>query len=199
MKAARLFLAVDPAPAVRDRLRAALGSRCGGSRPRPGGSTSPPCTWTLSFLGDTEPARVPEISAAIAPQVARRHAPFELGCSGAGAFGGKRPRVLWAGVTGAVEALAAAQHDLSAALAELGFPPDERPFTAHLTLARAREARGDPAFTACAAALAGEDFGATWVEALVLYRSDLSPKGPAYTPLASLPLQGAPEATPPGR
>jgi 2'-5' RNA ligase len=98
--------------------------------------------------------------------------------------------VLWAGIGGAVAALSAVQADVAAALAALGFPPEERAFTAHLTLARARakEPRGDTALAACAAALAGRDFGVTRITAAVLYRSDLSPRGPAYTPLATLPL-----------
>jgi 2'-5' RNA ligase len=186
----RLFAAIDPAPAVRDRLRAALA---------PVRRLAPSAKWvdvaslhlTLAFLGDTEASRVPEIATAIGA-VAVAHAAFELGCAGGGAFGGKRPRVLWAGVTGALDALHAVQADLAAALAPLGFAPEERPFAAHLTLARAREARGDPSLAACAAALAGRAFGVTRVEALVLYRSDLSPKGAVYTPLAALPLRGAP-------
>ena len=195
MTSARLFVAIDPAPAVRDRLRAALA---------PVRRLAPSAKWvdvaslhlTLAFLGDVEVPRVPEIAAAIGG-VAAGHAPFELGCAGAGAFGGKRPRVLWAGVPFALDALAAVHGDLAAALAPLGFAPEPRPFAAHLTLARAREARGDPALAACAAALAGQDFGVTRVEALVLYRSDLSPKGPAYRPLASLPLQAIAEPASP--
>src|SRR5262249_15155359 len=127
------------------------------------------------------------ISAAIA-SVALRHAPFELRFAGAGAFGGKRPRVLWAGVAGPVDALAAAQRDVVSALSPLGFPPEDRPYSAHLTLARARDPRGDPALAACAAALARDDFGPTRVEAIMLYRSELSPKGPTYTAVATLPL-----------
>jgi 2'-5' RNA ligase len=187
MTSLRLFVAIDPAPAVRDRLRVAIA---------PVRRLAPSAKWvdvaslhlTLAFLGGTEASRVPEIAAAIGA-VALGHAPLELGCAGGGAFGGKRPRVLWAGVTGALDALGAVQADLAAALAPLGFAPEERPFAAHLTLARAREAGGDPGLAACAAALAGQDFGVTRVEALVLYRSDLSAKGPAYTPLAVLPLR----------
>jgi 2'-5' RNA ligase len=186
MSTLRLFVAVDPAPEVRDRLRDAIGR----SRPR-----APSAKWvdaaslhvTLAFLGDVEEARVAEHSAAIAA-VASRHAPIDLSFRGAGAFGGRKPRVLWVGVEGAVEALAAAQRDLSTALVPLGYAPENRPFSAHLTLARARDPRGDAALAACAEALAGEDFGATRVASILLYRSELSSKGAKYTLLSEAPL-----------
>ncbi len=100
--------------------------------------------------------------------------------------------MLWAGLGGSVDALAAVQHDVAAALAPLGFAPDARPSPRTSPSPELREARGDPALAAaCAGALTGQDFGATRVEAVrVLYRSELSPKGPVYTPLASLPLLG---------
>jgi 2'-5' RNA ligase len=187
---ARLFVAVDPGPGAASRLAGAL------ARVRP---RAPSARWvdpaslhlTLAFLGDTDAERVPGLTAAIGA-VAARHAPLEIRFAGAGTFGGRRPRVLWAGVEGAVAELAALQADLAAALAPLGYPPEERPFAAHLTLARARAhaTAGEPALVACAAALAGEDLGPTRVEAMVLYRSDLSPRGSVYTPLASLALGG---------
>lgn len=186
MTTLRLFVAVDPAPEVRDRLRDAI------ARMRP---SAPSAKWvdagslhvTLAFLGDVEEARVAEHSAAIAA-VASRHAPIDLSFRGAGGFGGKKPRVLWVGVEGGVASLAEAQRDLSAALVPLGFTSENRPFTAHLTLARARDPRGDAGLAACAEALAGEDFGATRVTEILLYRSDLSSKGAKYTALSSAPL-----------
>jgi 2'-5' RNA ligase len=183
---ARLFVAVDPAPAVVKRLGAAMAAAR---------RLAPSAKWaatgsfhiTLAFLGDMPVARVPDLVAAIGA-AALLHAPVDLRVAGAGTFGGWRPRVLWAGVTGDVGALAALAGAVGAALAPFGYTLEHRPFTAHLTLARARDPRGDPAFAPCAAALAGEDFGSTRVEQVILYRSDLSPKGAAYTPLAALPL-----------
>jgi 2'-5' RNA ligase len=185
----RLFVAVDPAPAVRDRLRDAL------ARLRP---HAPSAKWvdadslhlTLAFLGETEEAQVPAIEAAIRAVAARR-APLELRFAGAGAFGGKRPRVLWVGVGGDIESLTAAQKDLESALVPLGYTPEARDFTAHLTLARAREPRGDAALLACVEAARAEDFGPTRVEEMVLYRSELTPRGARYTALARLPFAGS--------
>ena len=189
MKPVRLFVAVDPTAEVRESLGAAL------ARVR---SCARFASWvdaasfhvTLSFLGGTDPARVPELTAALSA-VASRHAPLELRFTGAGAFGGRRPRVLWAGIQGEVAALAALQRDVAAALAPLGFPPEERPFSAHITLARAREHRGEPGFDDCARALASEDFGTSRVETVVLYRSDPGQRGAVYTPVATFPLDAS--------
>jgi len=186
MSTLRLFVAVDPAREVRERLRAAL------ARARP---LSPRARWvdpdalhmTLAFLGDVDEESVPGIAAALGG-VASRHAPVDLRFAGAGTFGGKRPRVLWVGMTGGVAALGAVYRELGVALAPFGYAPDHADFTPHLTLARAREHGGDPALAACAEAFAAEDFGATRIEAMVLYRSELGPGGSKYTALATVPF-----------
>jgi 2'-5' RNA ligase len=183
----RLFVAVDPAPAVRDRLADAI------ARVRP---LAPRARWvdaaalhvTLAFLGDTPEDQVAALSAAIGA-AARQHAPMDVRFAAAGTFGGKRPRILWVGVAGEVDALVAAGRDLGVALGPWGYVP-ERDLTPHLTLARAGDRSGDPALHAAAAALAGDDFGATRLEAMVLYRSELSPKGARYTAVATLPFGG---------
>jgi RNA 2',3'-cyclic 3'-phosphodiesterase len=178
----RLFVAADPSPSVRDRIRAAM------DRARP---LAPSARWvdlaslhvTLTFLGDTETERIPAIEAAVSA-VALRHAAFDLRFGGAGTFGGRAPRVLWGGLTGDVAPLVAAQRDLAEALVPLGYVPEPRAFTPHLTLARAREPRAELELPAAAAALAGEDFGPTRVGSLVLYSSARS----VYTPMATFPL-----------
>ena len=84
----------------------------------------------------------------------------------------------------------AAQGDLAQALRPLGFEPEARAFRPHLTLARARDPRGDPALAPCAEELANVDCGEARIDALVLYRSDLSRSGARYTALAR-PALGA--------
>jgi len=184
----RLFVAVDPAAVVRAALRAAL------PRLRP---LAPRARWvaadgyhvTLAFLGDTAAADVPAITAAIA-SVTARHARIAARFAGGGAFGGKRPRVLWVGVTEGAAALVELHSDLSPALAPFGYTPDHADLAPHLTLARAGDRGGDPALSACAAALAAEDFGPTRLDELVLYQSELGQHGARYTALARLPLAG---------
>jgi len=183
----RLFVAVTLGPQVTARAEAAV------QRLRP---LAPHARWarleglhlTLSFLGETEPTRVPALAQAL-QEVAARHAPFRLSAGGGGSFGSPtHPRVLWADVRGDVAALRALQADVAAALEPLGFAPERREYTAHLTLARAKAPRGDPALAACAQALAQEDWGAGEVTQLRLYES----RGGAYHVLASPALSGPP-------
>lgn len=143
---------------------------------------------TLKFLGGVEPARLPAIAAALA-QVAGRGAPFELALHGLGAFpSATRPRVFWAGVSAGAPALDALAAQVEAALVGLGFPPEDRPFSAHVTLGRVREPRRDPSLATALDGAASLALGAFVVEGLALMRSDLSPRGARYSPLGSWSL-----------
>lgn len=91
---------------------------------------------TLAFLGelDDERLKLAHEATAIA---AREHEPFELAVDGLGVFGPRRaPRVIWAGVSGATDRLLAVQRRLTDELIARGFPPEERAYSPHLTLAR---------------------------------------------------------------
>jgi 2'-5' RNA ligase len=181
----RLFVAVDPSPEVRASLDRAA-SRVRALAPRARWVDPSLYHLTLAFLGEQPEAQIPALSAAVAT-VAARGAPFELRFCGAGAFGGGRPRVLWAGVGGAVDAFLALERELCGALAPFGYAPDH-PASPHLTLARGDGRGGDPALSDCAQTLAGEDFGVARVAALVLYESTLGPRGASYAARATLPL-----------
>jgi 2'-5' RNA ligase len=64
-----------------------------------------------------------------------------------------------------------------------GFEGEERPFRAHLTLGRWRDRAPRPD-------LPPTDLGATRLDSLILFQSDLRPDGAVYTPLARFALQG---------
>jgi 2'-5' RNA ligase len=134
---------------------------------------------TLLFLGLTEPDAVAAIARTMA-EVAARTAPFELTVAGAGTFGGRHPRVLWASVSGDVEAAA----HLAAALAAATGTPLDRPFRGHVTLARARARGGDATLTRAAKTLQGQTFGALPGRELVLFESRSEPGGVRYLPIA---------------
>lgn len=145
---------------------------------------------TLAFLGSTEEALVPKLSESLAA-VAAGAAPFELQISGGGAFGAqKHPRVLWTGVEGDTAALAALHQAVEAALLPFGYQPEQRAFRPHLTLARARDPKGDRGLARCAELLAGRSFGEARIDRLILFRSELKPGGSRYTPLAEPALGG---------
>lgn len=179
----RLFVAVDPSAAVRLRLADEIG------RLRP---CAPSARWvasdalhvTLAFLGEVEIARVSRISGAL-ESVAVDQAPFEIHAVGLGTFGPpSRPRVLWASIAHREDdALARLHAATAAALAPLGYAPEARAFTPHITLARAGDPRGDPALATCAAG-PPEDYGTTSSTSLLVYSSE---PGARYSVIAVLP------------
>jgi 2'-5' RNA ligase len=91
---------------------------------------------TLRFIGDIDERTADEIAAALA-RVSRP--PFELSLDGVGAFGGRRPHSLFAGVKPS-PALRELQAEQERIIQRLGLEPERRKFTPHVTLARMRNA-----------------------------------------------------------
>lgn len=148
---------------------------------------------TLKFLGRVDAARLDQVQWALA-DVARAGRAFDLGVRGLGAFPtASRARVLWAGVAEGAQALGALAAAVDARLGGLGLEPETRPFAAHVTLGRVRTPQRDAALAAAVGAGTGRDFGTFAVDAFVLMRSDLSPRGARYSVLASWRLGADPE------
>jgi 2'-5' RNA ligase len=184
----RLFLAVDPTEEVREALGRVI-ARLRHHAPEAKWTKAKGLHITLKFLGEVPGEIRPGAIAEAVRAVTARHAPLTLRAAGAGTFGsGDRPNVLWGGVGGDVEALRELQSDIERAVTPLGFAPEERTFTAHLTLAYARDSRGDPALAACAPLLESADFGESRITEVVLYRSVFSFLGQRYEPLERLTL-----------
>ncbi len=77
-------------------------------------------------------------------------------------------------------------------MSDMGFPPEDRPFTQHLTLARVGRTLGSPERAKLAQALEESNAGqghAFRVEAVVLVQSTLLRAGAAYQELRRVPLQ----------
>ena len=143
---------------------------------------------TLVFLGHTDEARAQEVGDAVRAAAAG-HEPLTISVESGGGFGTRKaPRVLWIGLAGEIDALGRLQQDVAQRMEALGFEMEKRPFKPHLTLARARELRGDPALARCVEELEGKSFGKARVTELILFESKLSPKGAQYTPLVKAPL-----------
>ncbi len=145
---------------------------------------------TLRFLGPTLDDRRPEVEAAMRAAAAGA-TPFPIRIGGGGAFPSPtRPRVLWLGVTTGAEQLAALAAALERGLAAAGWPPEERPYRAHLTLARADGVRAGPA-TAGALMAEAERFVGEWIaDRIVLFESHTG-GGPArYEALLEVPFAG---------
>jgi 2'-5' RNA ligase len=91
---------------------------------------------TLRFLGPTPDDRIPPTAEAIR-QAAADGAPIPVAIGDSGAFPQRgRPRTLWVGVVAGAPELDALAARVGERLVEAGWPLDDRPFRAHLTLAR---------------------------------------------------------------
>jgi 2'-5' RNA ligase len=172
----RLFVAVDLPDAVKnqlERLRADI----------------PGAVWvkrqalhlTLQFLGDGIPEeRLPEIIGALQ---AVDTAPFDLTLKGVGRFppgDRKPPRVLWVGVTGAPP-LNDLYRQVTGSLTRLGFAPDERGFSPHITLARLKQDDAGPRVAHFIERFGGYTSDPIPVREFILFSSQLTAQGSNYT------------------
>jgi len=144
---------------------------------------------TLKFFGEATPEEAAKLAAVVAGP-AGAAAPFVLEVRGLGAFpDAHRPRVIWLGIAGETGALLSLQRDLERALAGAGFPREERPFRAHLTLGRVKVPPGVVGLARAVAAEEGAGAGRIPVGEVALFKSELTPRGAVYTRLAAFPLQ----------
>jgi len=187
----RVFLAMDPPPEVLQRIadiQEVLKKTFRGSISwvRPEG-----IHLTLKFFGDMAAEDLSPISEVVSGQAAGTH-PLHLNIRGLGVFPGiRRPRVLWLGVGGEVTRLIALQRVLDQGFETCGIKQEERPFRAHLTLARIKSPQGLSGLDKVLEEKEAESAGSFEAKGLILFKSDLTPKGAIYTVLADFPFQGS--------
>lgn len=143
---------------------------------------------TIKFLGEAEDSTVSEISGAI-DRVAQKHGIVRSAIDKLGAFPSlKRPRVFWAGLSEATEALAAIASDVEDEMAGFGFTREDRPFRCHLTLGRVKDSSG---LVKLVDAVKGYEFAPETVtfDRIVLFKSTLTPRGPIYERLFEAKLK----------
>ena len=129
---------------------------------------------TLCFLGPVQPT---DVLRERLGRVAARHPPVRLQVRGGGRFG---DRVLWARLEGDLRPLAVG---VTRAVDRSGFDVEERPFRAHLTLARGRR----HADLRPLAEELGDVEGPTWTAGEIVL---MSSGRPDYLALQSWPLSG---------
>jgi 2'-5' RNA ligase len=136
---------------------------------------------TMRFLGNITPNMVEKIFEEMKKV---QFTPFDVKICGIGAFPHLRyPRVLWAGITEGVDQLRNIFNQLEPRLRSLGFAPDTKGFSPHLTIARVKSGRNKAELVKCIAENANYEFGIVRADCLRLKRSDLTPKGPIYSTL----------------
>jgi len=147
---------------------------------------------TLKFLGGVDGDKISPITAAMAEAV-QGVSPFSLKVEGLGAFPNlRRVQVVWVGVSGEEDKLANLQQRLESNLAGLGFIPEKRRFTPHLTLARVRDQVSAGEREALGQIIAETKFEAARsfpVEAVNLMRSQLTREGAIYSQISTAELK----------
>lgn len=149
---------------------------------------------TLKFLGDTPVGKLDAIRAALAA-VASQASPCAFTVGGLGCFpNARRPRVIWVGVQPMGEELASLQQAVERAMKPLGFPPEGRDFTPHLTLGRVRDRIPPADLSRLGALVSSTDIGTlgeVQARGFALIQSVLKPSGAEYTPLAEFLMGGS--------
>src|SRR5271157_5984666 len=194
----RIFIGIDLDPQVRARISRFLEGVEG---------FAPDARWarpeslhiTLKFIGEQTLEQVAAITERLRQVEGNA---FEIRSGGYGFFPtAKAPRVFWIGIQTGPQ-LAELARSIDMAVAELGIPREDRPFSPHLTLARTGGRSGSPkwrkgdrpnaAFAVLEkrlAAMSELDFGTMTAREFILYQSQLSPGGSHYTRLQRFPLR----------
>jgi len=136
---------------------------------------------TMRFLGNISTPMVDPIHEEMKKV---SFAPFDIELRGLGAFPSLRyARVVWAGIRKGADELRNVFDQLEPSLRRLGFKPDAKGFSPHLTIARVRTGRNKAELIRCVEDLTDYEFGIIKADYLRLKKSVLTPKGPIYTTL----------------
>lgn len=145
---------------------------------------------TLKFLGDVAPAHVEALTEMLGVEAGKVD-PFDIHISGLGSFPSlKRPRVLFVGVQ-APAGLEALYRGIESACARLGYEPEERSFSPHLTLGRVKQdasSAEQQKIRRIFEELKIDSLSIARVDSVHLYKSELKPNGAVYSQLFSAPL-----------
>ena len=138
---------------------------------------------TIKFLGNISEEKVLKIRQ-IMEKSCLGIAPFFLFGSGLSVFPNiKRARVIWVGVKGDVSLLKTIHYTLDEGLKSLGFVKEDRSFTPHLTLGRIKKIINERVLIDVIKKYKNFSTSSFKVKEIVLFKSELHPKGAVYTPL----------------
>ena len=190
MEQIRSFIAIE----LPDELRLKLGQL----KARLKSGEQPVVKWvdpnsihlTLKFLGNIAADRTEEITEMM-EEAARGISPFHLDIKELGVFPNlKRAQIAWVGVSGEVDKLKQLQQRLESNLEHLGFTPESRAFTPHLTLARLRNQASPDERQRFGQLIAETRFepGTIKVDAISLMRSQLTREGAIHSRISLIKL-----------
>lgn len=178
----RCFVAIDFPDEVNDRLLAMQPM----SLPNMRLISRDQMHLTLHFLGELADESFEHVRQVLGKT---RAAPFTVNLSGLGQFPAQGPpRVLWAGVEPS-PTLIALHHSLGKLLTdEIGYVPENRPFSPHITLARFNGPTSRSKLDHHLKANAGFRIADISVNQFVLYSSKVVDRAPKYTAEVVVPF-----------
>ena len=143
---------------------------------------------TLKFLGEIDDERIETVKAALGA-ISSRNQSFEISLFKLGAFPGlDDPRVIWVGIDKSCSLVESIALSIEKDLGEKGFPPEERAFSAHLTLGRVKSGRNRSDLKNKLLSIeVGQE--TALVDRITLFRSTLTPEGPIYAEIAHFNLE----------
>ena len=169
----RLFVAIRPPPQIRSVLLRAMGGVSGARW-----QSDDQIHLTVRFIGDVDRHQAQDVEAALG---GIHHPRFEMFLDGIGTFARRgQPEIIWAGVS-PHEPVKRLHEKIDRAVERVGFPPEQRAYTPHITLARLKRSSGPVGnLLEQSGGLTSEPFP---VDSFTLYESRLTPDGAVYIPM----------------
>jgi 2'-5' RNA ligase len=143
--------------------------------------------FTLRFLGDIDSSSIPTLKKAIESQIGN-FSKFDINLSGLGCFPNmNRPRVIWVAGGGEIEMMKSLASGVEEACRQSGYGEADKPFAPHLTIGRVKFPSGIEKLIEKmkTTRFETEPFS---VEKVIIYKSDLTPRGPIYTSVGEVML-----------
>jgi 2'-5' RNA ligase len=113
--------------------------------------------------------------------------PFIISLQGVGTFPPSRPRVIWIGISEGQDELSSIITFLNKNLKSLGFKPEARTDSAHLTIGRVKFINDKKSLLNLLQKWKDHPFGKINVTSIQFKKSLLTSKGPVYTTLKQVP------------
>lgn len=138
---------------------------------------------TLRFFGNLSDGEI-ETARLCMNELSKLETSFQVRMGTVGCFpSASRARVIWVGVDDGCERLVRLATELDERFAGAGLGRTDKPFSPHLTIGRVRAPRRNPQLEEAIRSLTlqGAEF---MIDELTLTKSELTPKGPIYSPLS---------------
>lgn len=145
---------------------------------------------TLKFLGDIEESQISSVYQAMKNFLTDQNV-FSFKIAHLGTFPNiQNPSVIWTGIENSRDILQSLSAGLNKEMQKLGIPPEEKDFSPHITLGRVKRGAAIEG-NYQEAILKHKDIflGEQQVKSIILFKSDLQPKGPIYTALEKVELK----------